>query len=151
MQPSWNILDHCWHVLTTLLSLQLYFWSEVNEIIGRHQSHKSSLCSDLSLENINDFLYCGCYRWSLPCQILFGTSYLTKFVLLSLNSSQSDPLMYYQSGTLTLRNLLAQMVSQHILQQTAEIIAEPLTLIYNHSLNTGTVPLAWKRSNVTPV
>ena len=37
------------------------------------------------------------------------------------------------------------------MQQTAEVIAEPLTLIYNHSLYTGTVPLAWKRSNVTPV
>ena len=30
-------------------------WSEVNEIIRRRQSHKSSLCSDLSLESINDF------------------------------------------------------------------------------------------------
>ena len=29
-------------------------WSEVNEIIGR-QSPKSSMCSDLSLESINDF------------------------------------------------------------------------------------------------
>ena len=42
-------------------------------------------------------------------------------------------------------------ISALFLRQTAEIIAEPLTLIYNHSLNTGTVPLAWKRSNVTPV
>ena len=42
-------------------------------------------------------------------------------------------------------------ISALFLQQTAEIIAEPLTIIYNHSLNTGTVPLAWKRSNVTPV
>ena len=37
------------------------------------------------------------------------------------------------------------------LHQVAEEIAEPLSYIYNHSLNTGTVPLAWKRSNITPV
>ena len=30
---------------------------------------------------------------------------------------------------------------------TAEIIAEPLTLIYNHFLNTGTVPLAYSYRN----
>ena len=43
------------------------------------------------------------------------------------------------------------MIFQSFLQQTTEIISEPLTLIYNHSLNAGTVPLAWKRSNVTTV
>ena len=37
------------------------------------------------------------------------------------------------------------------MQQAAEVIAEPLRLIYNQSLDTGTVPLVWKRSNVTPV
>ena len=42
-------------------------------------------------------------------------------------------------------------ISALILQQIADIISEPLTLIYNHSLNTGTVSLAWKQSNVTPV
>ena len=30
-------------------------WSTVYEVIGRHQPHKSSLGSDLSLETINDF------------------------------------------------------------------------------------------------
>ena len=37
------------------------------------------------------------------------------------------------------------------LHQVAEEIAEPLSYIYNHSLNTGIVPVAWKRSNITPV
>ena len=32
-----------------------------------------------------------------------------------------------------------------------KIIAEPLIRIYNHSLNSGTVPLAWKQSNATPI
>ena len=30
-------------------------------------------------------------------------------------------------------------------------IAEPLTAIFNKSLQSGVVPFAWKKSNVTPV
>ena len=72
---------------------------------------------------------------TLPKPIWHQISY---FVLISLNFSQFSPLKHYLlCGTLTLGNLLAQMVSQHFICQTAEIITEPLTLIYNHSLNTG--------------
>ena len=42
-------------------------------------------------------------------------------------------------------------LSALFLQRVAECIVVPLTLIYNKSLKTGTVPSAWKKSNVTPV
>ncbi|KAF2355969.1 hypothetical protein FHG87_013272, partial [Trinorchestia longiramus] len=38
-----------------------------------------------------------------------------------------------------------------ILKETAEVINEPLTNIFNRSLETGTVPDDWKRANVTPI
>ena len=63
------------------------FWSEFNEIVGRHQSHKSSLCSDLSLGNINDFFV----LWLLQMIIALPNPIwhqLPHFVLISLNSSQ---------------------------------------------------------------
>ena len=36
-------------------------------------------------------------------------------------------------------------------QQVAEEIVTPLTFLYNTSLELGAVPMAWKKSNVTPV
>ncbi|KAF2352420.1 hypothetical protein FHG87_016823 [Trinorchestia longiramus] len=38
-----------------------------------------------------------------------------------------------------------------ILKETAEVISEPLTNIFNRSLKTGIVPDDWKRANVTPI
>ncbi|KAF2355305.1 Reverse transcriptase domain [Trinorchestia longiramus] len=38
-----------------------------------------------------------------------------------------------------------------ILKETAEVISEPLSDIFNRSLETGIVPDDWKRANVTPI
>ncbi|KAF2348737.1 Reverse transcriptase domain [Trinorchestia longiramus] len=38
-----------------------------------------------------------------------------------------------------------------ILKETAEVISEPLTNIFNRSLETGIAPEDWKRANVTPI
>ncbi|KAF2343632.1 Reverse transcriptase domain, partial [Trinorchestia longiramus] len=38
-----------------------------------------------------------------------------------------------------------------ILKETAEVISEPLTNIFNRSLETRIVPDDWKRANVTPI
>ncbi|KAF2345743.1 hypothetical protein FHG87_023501 [Trinorchestia longiramus] len=38
-----------------------------------------------------------------------------------------------------------------ILKETAEVISEPLTNIFNRSLETGIVPDDWKRANITPI
>ncbi|KAF2351729.1 Reverse transcriptase domain [Trinorchestia longiramus] len=38
-----------------------------------------------------------------------------------------------------------------ILKETAKVISEPLTNIFNRSLETGIVPEDWKRANVTPI
>ena len=68
-------------------------WSEVKEIIGWCQSHKSSLCSDLSLESINDFF----------CTVVVkddhhpAKSYLAPVTSLSSDIfNRFSPLKYYQ-------------------------------------------------------
>ncbi|KAF2345377.1 Reverse transcriptase domain [Trinorchestia longiramus] len=38
-----------------------------------------------------------------------------------------------------------------VLKETAEVISEPLTKIFNRYLETGIVPDDWKRANVTPI
>ena len=42
-------------------------------------------------------------------------------------------------------------LSARFLQWVAEEIAEPLTFVYNKSLSTKSVPVAWKKSNATPI
>ena len=42
-------------------------------------------------------------------------------------------------------------ISALFLQQVAEEVATPPTFLYNKSLESGLVPMAWKKSNVTPV
>ncbi|KAF2356918.1 hypothetical protein FHG87_012324 [Trinorchestia longiramus] len=42
-------------------------------------------------------------------------------------------------------------LSPRILKETAEVISEPLTNIFNRSLKTGMVPDNWKRANVTHI
>ena len=42
-------------------------------------------------------------------------------------------------------------ISALFLKEVASEIAQPLAVIYNKSLETGVIPSAWKKSNVTPV
>lgn len=42
-------------------------------------------------------------------------------------------------------------VHPRVLKECAEVLAEPLTFIYEHSLNTSSMPYDWKRGNITPI
>ncbi|KAF2354669.1 Reverse transcriptase domain [Trinorchestia longiramus] len=50
-----------------------------------------------------------------------------------------------------LETFLPVRLGPRILKETAEVISEPLTNIFNRSLETGIVPDDWKRANVTPI
>ena len=39
----------------------------------------------------------------------------------------------------------------HVLKEVAEALADPLTLVLNKILSTGTLPQLWKDANVTPI
>ena len=110
------------------------------------------MCSDLSLESINDFFR----TVAVSDDHRPAESYLAPVTSLcsdifKFQSIRPSEVLSALQGLNTRKSAGPDGISALFLQQTAEIIAEPLTLIYNHSLNTGTVPLAWKRSNVTPV
>jgi hypothetical protein len=38
-----------------------------------------------------------------------------------------------------------------MLKETAEVMAKPLSDLFNKSMNNGSFPDVWKRANVTPV
>ena len=42
-------------------------------------------------------------------------------------------------------------LSSIMLRMTSHTIVEPLTSLFNHSLQSGIVPDDWKQSNVTPI
>ena len=61
----------------------------------------------------------------------------------------------------TVRDLLLQLdrpksmgpdeIHPRVLRELAEVIAEPLSIIYQRSLLTGEVPEDWRLANVTPI
>ncbi|KAF2345779.1 Reverse transcriptase domain [Trinorchestia longiramus] len=83
----------------------------------------------------------------------------------SLNaSSMQDNIRILLDGVITVKEVEEQLsilnpykstgpdgLRPRILKETAEVISEPLTYIFNRSLETGIVPDDWKRANVAPI
>ena len=42
-------------------------------------------------------------------------------------------------------------LSARFLKEVSDVIVEPLTVLYNESLQTGVIPLEWKKSHITSV
>ena len=122
-------------------------WSQVNAVIGRQSASKvSSVGGNLSLEAINVFFFSFCGHY-------------TSFV-----SPPATVPTWFQFCMIAVLDVLAQLrkldvrkatrpdgISARFLRSAAEKLANPLTYIFNLSLQSGTIPSAWKRSNVTPV
>ena len=127
-------------------------WSQVNAIIGRQSTSKvASVGGDLSLDKINGF-----FR---SVAITLKHQQANSFVL----PPKAVP-MQFQFCEITVSDVLAQLwkldvrkatgpdgISTRFLKSVAEELANPLTYIFNLSLQSGTIPSAWKRSNITPV
>ena len=75
-----------------------------------------------------------------------------------LAGEQTKPHMIQEE---TVRDLLLQLdchksmgpdeIHPRVLRELAEVIAEPLSIIYQRSLLTGEVPEDWRLANVTPI
>ena len=78
--------------------------------------------------------------------------------LAALAGEQTEPPIIQEE---TVRDLLLQLdchkcmgldeIHPRVLRELAEVIAEPLSIIYQRSLLTGEVPEDWRLSNVTPI
>ena len=78
--------------------------------------------------------------------------------LVALAGEQTKPPTIQEE---TVRDLLLQLdchksmgpdeIHLRVLRELAEVIAEPLSIIYQRSLLTGEVPEDWRLANVTPI
>ena len=127
-------------------------WEQVNEVMGRRKSHKLvSVGGQLSLDQINNFF----------CTVAISSSHQPadnfvsgcdqhtvkfKFCIFSVSS------VLTQLQTLNIRKATGpDGISAYFLRSVAEELAEPLTFIFNMSIRSGSIPRAWKQSNVSPI
>ena len=127
-------------------------WSEVCDIIGRPKKQSSVIDPSLSLDDINTFfrtVAISADHQAADCYVPPPSSFDKKlFQFEPVNSSVVFSLLSKLNAR---KSAGPDNFSALFLQRVSECISVPLTNIYNYSLKTGTVPSAWKRSNVTPV
>ena len=127
-------------------------WEQVNEIIGRKKLQKLvSVGGQLSLDQINNFF---------------------RTVAISSNHQPAGDFVpdcnqhavKFKFCTFSVSSVLTQLQTLNIkkatgpddilacfLRSVAEELAEPLTFIFNMSIRSGSIPRAWKQSNVSPI
>ena len=120
-------------------------------MIGRRRRNvASSVDANLSLESINDFFRtvaisvnhqpASCFHSKIPV----GDDHFRFGVV-------TDEVRYQLQHLDTRKSTGLDGISALFLKMVASEVADPLTFIFNQSLQTGIVPSAWKYSNVTPV
>ena len=145
------------HYLTVLLKksniphLSSSLWNIVNNIIGRSKPYQNGIGSNVSLESVNEFF----------CNVAVSIDHRTadQYVPSTVSSSSSFLFTSIYSNTVLhmLQHLDTQKstgpdgISAGFLKEVAIEIAEPLTHLYNFSLQSGSIPRDWKQSNVTAV
>jgi len=128
----------------------------LDELKCRQITKPSTIDSNISLENINNF-----FRTVAVTDSHHTAD--TYVPLISVDSSGSVKDSFYFDGIepSTVVSLLKKLdikkstgpdgLSALFLKQVVEEIAVPLTYLYTKSLSTGSFPVGWKKSNVTPV
>ena len=117
-------------------------WSEVNCVIGRGVSRNSVVSADVSLDNLNDFFrsvaisedHQSAGSWTLPTD-----SDTDKFCLSPIEVS--DVVAHLD----VCKSTGSDGFSARLLREVAVEIAEPLSTIFNNSLQSGVAPFAWKK------
>ena len=127
-------------------------WRGVNDVLGCYQVRGSEMGFDLSLDSINDF-----FR-----TVATTADHQPASAFVPLGSGQSDSNFTFHAIPSSvvfsmLKNLDVKKsvgpdgISARFLKEIAAEITNPLTKLFNKSLETGVFPCEWKRSNVTPV
>jgi len=128
-------------------------WLRVNSVLGR-QDVKHYVNPSLSLDMINDHFHniavsnhhCNAAEYDFPSQST--ASNLDWFVFQEV--SISTVLSHLSSLDIT-KATGPDGLSARFLKEISDEIAEPLTALYNESLQTGVIPLEWKKSHIIPV
>ena len=126
-------------------------WKSVNDIIGKSKSHQDSISTNISLDTINDFF----------CNVAVSADHETADQYLSSASVSSSSFHFTTIHPDIVLQMLQHLdiwkstgpdgISARFLREVAAEITEPLTYLYNFSLQSGLIPSDWKQSNVTAV
>ena len=127
-------------------------WEQVNEIIGRKKSQKLvSVGGQLSLDQINNFFRTVAISSNHQPAGDFVPDcdqHAVKFKFCTFSVSS----VLTQLQTLNIKKATGpDGISGCFLRSVAEELAEPLTFIFNMSIQSGSIPRAWKQSNVSPI
>ena len=109
------------------------------------------MSADVLLDNLNDFFrsvtisedHQPAGSWTLPTD-----SDTDKFCFSPIEVS--DVVAHLQHPDVR-KSTGSDGFSARLFREVAVEVAEPLSAIFNKSLQSGVVPFAWKKSNVTPV
>ena len=127
-------------------------WSSVNDIIGRRKSPASVANADLSPGSLNNFInsvavsdeHQPATQYTPSCNKPSDAS----FHFTSISPQDTQNLLQH----INIRKLTGPVgLSGCFLKEVAVEIAEPLTKLYNTTLQNGCIPQEWKQCNVTPV
>jgi len=128
-------------------------WAGINNVIGRDNSnnHTTIDSKKLSLDDINEF-----FR-----NIAITTSHQPASSFTPNTNASSNKFCFENIEPFVVMSLLKRLdvrkavgpdgFSASFLKKIAPEIVFPLTLLYNKSLSSGTIPLEWKKCNVTPI
>jgi len=124
----------------------------INNIIGHPKKQKSGIDSNLSSDDLNHFFRTVAVSDDhKPADNYEASQFSGDRELFTFERIDSSQITSMLTKLNIWKSTGPDDLSAHFLQKTADCIAIPLTTIYNKSLNTGTVPSAWKQCNVTPV
>ena len=123
----------------------------MNNIIGRSKPYQNDISSNISLESVNEFF----------CNVAVSVDHRTADQYVPSNISNSSSFHFTSIHSNTVLRMLQHLdtqksagpdgISAGFLKKVATEIAEPLTCLYNFSLQSGSIPRDWKQSNVTAV
>jgi len=125
-------------------------WSRVNSVLG-HQDVKQDVNPSLSLDMIN-----GHFQ-----NIAVSNHHRSAAEYDKSTASNLDRFVFPEVSVSTVLSHLSSLdatkatgpdgLSARFLKEISDEIAEPLSASYNESLQTGVIPLEWKKSHITPV
>ena len=132
--------------------LAAYMWKCVNNVIGRDKSQRATFPRGISLDIINEFFQ----SVAITTQHHPAEDYD-----ISLCEDVGKRFMFAKIDYATVLTHLSSLdvgkstgpdqLSSRFLKEVAGEVIVPLTNLFNYSLQHTVVPLAWKRSHITPL
>ena len=128
-------------------------WSGINNVMGHYRRKNSAMDVSLSSESLNDYFRSAAVTdnhqpASTFNSLDFGAVDESPFRFCTIDQSRVSFLLKNLDEK---KSVGPDGLSARFLKEVSDEIVDPLTKLYNKSLQTGVFPNEWKHCNVTPV